>query len=60
MKLITKEQVAVLFEVRPRTIEKWVQDGKFPKPLKIGKRVWWCEDELMTWLKQKLLAGLPD
>ena len=58
MKLITKDDVAKLFQVRNRTIEKWVKDGKFPRPLKIGRYVWWDESELLAWVKGELIRGM--
>ena len=58
MKLITKDDVAKMFQVRNRTIEKWVKDGKFPRPLKIGRYVWWDENELMAWVKNELIRGM--
>lgn len=58
MKLITKDDVAKMFQVRNRTIEKWVKDGKFPRPLKIGRYVWWDENELMVWVKNELIRGM--
>lgn len=58
MNLITKDEVAKLFRVRNRTVEKWVKEGRIPPPLKIGRYVWWDEDELMAWLKSELKAKM--
>lgn len=58
MKLITKDEVAKLFNVRNRTIETWVRNGKFPRPLKIGRHIWWDEEVLMAWVKNELIRGL--
>lgn len=50
MKTLTKDNVAQLFHISHRTVEFWVQQGKLPKPTKVGRRALWREDEI-----QKLL-----
>jgi excisionase family DNA binding protein len=40
-KLLNIDQVAQLFGVSKRTIERWVRDGKLPKPTRrFGFRKW--------------------
>lgn len=33
---LTEKEVAVHFNVSPDSIRRWIRQGKFPKPLRIG------------------------
>jgi predicted DNA-binding transcriptional regulator AlpA len=48
--LLTSSQTANLFGVSLRTWYTWDQIGKIPKPLKIGKKLFWRRDELLEWI----------
>lgn len=43
-------QVAAMFHVSPRTISHWVQHGRFPEPMRIGKKPLWLPGVLETHL----------
>ena len=32
------------------TIWRWVQEGKFPAPVKVGRRSFWRSDEINAWV----------
>ncbi|ECW1185985.1 AlpA family phage regulatory protein [Salmonella enterica] len=38
--------------------DKWfyklIQEGKFPKPIKMGRSSRWLESEVVTWFKEKV------
>lgn len=38
--------------------DKWfyklIQDGKFPKPIKLGRSSRWLESEVEAWLQQRI------
>jgi len=38
--------------------DKWfyklIQDGKFPKPIKMGRSSRWLESEVVMWFKEKV------
>lgn len=38
--------------------DKWfyklIQDGKFPKPIKMGRSSRWLESEVVMWFKEKI------
>lgn len=38
-------------------IYKLIQDGKFPKPIKLGRSSRWFESEIITWLNEKVKAS---
>lgn len=41
--------------------DKWVykliQEGKFPKPIKLGRSSRWFESEIVIWLNEKVKAS---
>jgi predicted DNA-binding transcriptional regulator AlpA len=55
-KLISKRQVAQLFNVSMHTIDCWVHDGKLPAPKRTFPRQKWDHKELVarTGLKLRL------
>jgi prophage regulatory protein len=47
-----------LLPVSPATIWRWVRDGKFPQPFKIGVRTTvWNYDEIQAYIARQ--AGTP-
>lgn len=59
-KLITAATVRELCGgVTDMTIWRWVQrsDLDFPKPLKIGRRNYWREAEILAWLDAREVAA---
>ena len=43
------------------TIYNWMKDGKFPRPLRLGRRaVAWAYSDLKKWLESRELAGSQD
>lgn len=41
--------------------DKWVykliQEGQFPKPIKLGRSSRWFESEIITWLNERIKAS---
>jgi excisionase family DNA binding protein len=52
-KFINKRQVAQLFGVSKSTIERWLKDGKLPKPKRRFGWARWHYEELAALLKSK-------
>ncbi len=54
LELLTTEEVARLAKVSPRTVTRWAEAGRIPKPIKIvpGQRgsVRWRRADLMDWI----------
>jgi len=40
--LLTMREVTSMFSVDESTIRRWVRQGKFPAPIKVGGTVRWC------------------
>ncbi len=38
LQLLTCAQVARICEIHPKTIWKWLREGKFPQPVRLGAR----------------------
>jgi predicted DNA-binding transcriptional regulator AlpA len=39
--LLTRNAVAAMLHVSPQTLMIWVTEGKFPSPIRIGRRALW-------------------
>ena len=51
--LFGREEVAKRLGIKPNTLDKWVRDGRFKKPLKVGSRgVRWTEEDVRDYLRQ--------
>jgi predicted DNA-binding transcriptional regulator AlpA len=45
-----RDQVAL----HPATIYGMVKDGKFPAPIKMGRRSLWIESEVQAWIQARI------
>lgn len=52
-KLINKRRVAELFGVSERTVDRWLEDGKLPKPRRTFGSPKWDYDDVAARLKFK-------
>lgn len=50
--LLGTEEVAAYLKIRPRTVLAWVQQGRLPKPIRIGKAPLWEERGLSARLDE--------
>ncbi|WP_250473101.1 helix-turn-helix domain-containing protein [Caballeronia sp. GAFFF1] len=55
---ITKENAAQILSVSVRTIDHYVQDGRMPAPVHLGRRAYWHPEVFYAWLHRAL--GAPD
>lgn len=54
--LLTANQAAALCNVSLRTWRAWDAAGKIPRPVRIGRKVFWRPEELRAWVA----AECPD
>lgn len=55
MKLIRLKQVMECTGLARSTVYKFIAEGDFPKPVKLGVRVAaWVEAEIQEWVKEKI------
>ncbi|WP_419642043.1 helix-turn-helix transcriptional regulator [Thiolapillus sp.] len=48
----TTQETLVMAQISRTTLHKAVKAGTFPKPIKIGKKCVWIEDEIKEWMKR--------
>lgn len=56
--LLTKSIVSKLLHCSERTLERLVQNGGFPPPVRLGKEVRWFESAVQHWLQTQREAQL--
>ena len=49
-KLLNADEVAKMMDIDKSTIYRHRKAGKFPLPVKLGRRVLWIQDEIKQWL----------
>ncbi|NPE59304.1 AlpA family phage regulatory protein [Dickeya dadantii] len=59
--LLKKEVKAILRVSSDSSFQEMINAGEFPKGFRIGlRRVGWFEDEVNTWLSQRLLNAISN
>jgi prophage regulatory protein len=56
IRLIALPDVLKRMNISERTLYRYVADGTFPKPVKIGPLSRWVESEVDQWLEERLAA----
>jgi predicted DNA-binding transcriptional regulator AlpA len=49
-KLLCQKQVRQIVPVCSVTLWSWVKAGKFPKPVKVGGRIFWKQTDIETFI----------
>ena len=50
----TRPQLEKLFKVSPATIYRWIKEGNFPKPVRLGANmVMWKAVDIEAWLTDR-------
>ncbi len=61
--LLTMDDVCERLRVSPRTIRRWLREGKFPQPIRLGDApnspLRWPEEDIQQWLDQRRAASQP-
>ena len=53
-RLIGRKEALILIGISNATLWRWIKAGRFPAPLKIGKKkVAWRSSVLATWIAQR-------
>lgn len=54
MKLLTAKEVMKKTTLSRMTIWRYIQDGNFPKSIKLGpQRIAWIEDDIDKWINER-------
>ena len=48
----TTKETLIMAQISRTKLHKAVKAGTFPKPIKIGKKCVWIEDEIKQWMKR--------
>lgn len=59
LRLLDVAQIRELVPVSRTTLWRWIEQGKFPRPLKIGGTNLWRNAEVRSWLR-KLMRDRDD
>ncbi len=54
-RLLDVEDVRALTHVSASTIRQWINTGKIPAPLKLGKVLRWEPEQIMEWLSKAVI-----
>ncbi|PZR48483.1 helix-turn-helix transcriptional regulator [Paraburkholderia fungorum] len=49
MQTLDKAAVCERLNISERTLEGWVRDGRFPAPVRLGKRCYWADEAVQKW-----------
>ncbi|MEX0701307.1 MAG: helix-turn-helix domain-containing protein [Planctomycetales bacterium] len=49
--LITAKQFARMLSATTRTLRRWLDAGKLPRPVRIGRSLRWRLDEVREWIE---------
>lgn len=56
---LTDAGIADLFHVSVRTLQRWVKDSDFPKPLQLGRCRRWDRADVVAYLRRRAAAAKP-
>ena len=48
----TTQETLIMAQISRTALHKKTKAGTFPKPIKIGKKCVWIEDEIKEWMKR--------
>jgi predicted DNA-binding transcriptional regulator AlpA len=51
--LLTLEEVARVFRTSTRSVRKWINAGRFPQPVKVGRRLLWTTSTIAALAGQR-------
>lgn len=49
MDLVTKQELLNELRLSERALESWVSSGRFPAPVRIGRRAYWSRAAIEHW-----------
>ena len=52
--LMSLKQVCAAIGFKKTTVYKWINEGTFPPPVRIGSRVRWPSNEIEAWIREHI------
>ena len=56
-KMLTTAEVAEWLSVAPISVMRWSKEGRFPKPIRIGRAVRFVKSDVEAWLENERAAA---
>ncbi len=50
--LYTFEELISKFKISKQTLYDWIKNNSFPKPFKIGRRIFWRKSEIEAYIEK--------
>ncbi len=54
LSLMRIDQVCAVIGYKKPTIYQWIREGKFPRPIKIGRSARWPSDVVDSWINDRI------
>ena len=54
--LMTGDETAADIGVNPKTLQRWAREGRGPRRVRIGNRVYYFRPEVQAWLESQFTA----
>jgi len=54
--LMTGDETAADIGVNPKTLQRWAREGRGPRRVRIGNRVYYFKPEVQAWLENQFQA----
>ena len=58
MQTLDKPAVCEQLAISERTLDGWVREGRFPPPVRVGKRCYWAAEAVQTWYAAQFATQL--
>lgn len=61
-RMYRRKELANMLGLNLKQLDRWIdqKDGPFPQPHRIGRTLWWFEDELVLWQAKARANQLGD
>ena len=56
-KMMTMAEIVKFARLTDKWFYQLIKDGKFPKPIKIGRKSFWLESEVLAWLNARIIES---
>lgn len=54
MNFFADKDMAARYQVSRQTVWRWVREGRFPKPIRLGAAaIRWSEEDILKWEQEK-------
>ncbi len=47
------DDIAKKYRVSVRTVQRWIQRGQFPRPIRMGRNRFWIPKQVIAWMERR-------